>query len=410
MSLEAILHLLDDAKENSLDVEDNLYDESKEMLKVLEDTFALDICARFRIEQINDNLFKDGIYPAIDTIVKKQEMEVHKMDEVAGHIESLFEKDKLFTGTSKYATVGYLESEGYHLNLTRNRFTLVEKALKESFVTIDNQHHFFKDFHYKYLKNNVKVQAPLFEEITRNYEASQVKLVSLVKQRYIESLDLIENRFSLLLDKLIVFIANIDVAISNAQCTKKMNLSRPLIEEGNFYEAIGLRHPIIESNDERGIYVPNDVFLGQNNTTGHNHITLNASDGKDVLGTLLYGINSSGKSSLMKSIGLSVILAQAGFFVPAVELRFGLYDKLFTRIVSQDNLYKGLSTFAVEMMELKNIFNRANERSLVLGDEISQGTETESALAIVSSAILKLISLKSTFNLCYALTPAGKHP
>ena len=99
----------------------------------------------------------------------------------------------------------------------------------------------------------------------------------------------------------------------------------------------------------------------------------------------------------MKSIGLSVILAQAGFFVPAVELRFGLYDKLFTRIVSQDNLYKGLSTFSVEMMELKNIFNRANARSLVLGDEISQGTETESALAIVSSAILKLISLKSTF-------------
>jgi len=397
MSLEAILNLLDDATQNGLEVEDNLYDESKEMLKVLEDTFELDICARFRIEQINDNLFKDGIYPAIDTIVKKQEMEVHKMDEVAAHIESLFAKDKLFTGTSKYATVGYLESEGYHLNLTRNRFTLVEKALKESFVTIDNQHHFFKDFHYKYLKNNVKVQAPLFEEITRNYETSQVKLVSLVKQRYIESLDLLENRFSLLLDKLIVFIANIDVAISNAQCTKKMNLSRPLIEEGNFYEAIGLRHPIIESNDERGIYVPNDVFLGQNITTEHNHITLNASDGKDVLGTLLYGINSSGKSSLMKSIGLSVILAQAGFFVPAVELRFGLYDKLFTRIVSQDNLYKGLSTFAVEMMELKNIFNRANERSLVLGDEISQGTETESALAIVSSAILKLISLKSTF-------------
>ncbi len=176
-----------------------------------------------------------------------------------------------------------------------------------------------------------------------------------------------------------------------------MNLSRPIIEKGVFYEAIGLRHPIIESNDARGIYIPNDVFLGTNNATKHNHITLNASEGEDVLGILLYGINSSGKSSLMKSIGLSVILAQSGFFVPAVELRFGLYDKLFTRILSQDNLYKGLSTFAVEMMELKNIFNRANERSLVLGDEISQGTETESALAIVSSAILRLISLKSTF-------------
>ena len=397
MSLEAVLKLLDDAEVNGLKIDSRLYDDTQEMLKVLQDTFKLDVCAKFRREQINDNLFNDGIYPAIDSIVKRQEKEVAKMDDVASHVESLFEKDKLFSGNTRYTTVSYLESEGYFINLTKNRFTLIEKSLKDSFVTVNNQHHFFKDFHYKYLKNAVKVQAPLFEEITRNYETAQVKLVSLVKQRYVESLDLLENRFSLLLDKLISFIANIDVAISNAKCTKKMNLTRPIIEEGNFYEAIALRHPIIEANDERGIYIPNDVFLGSNNNTGHNHITLNASSGEDVLGVLLYGINSSGKSSLMKSIGLSVVLAQAGFFVPVVELRFGLYNKLFTRIVSKDNLYKGLSTFAVEMMELKNIFNRADERSLVLGDEISQGTETESALAIVSSAILKLISLNSTF-------------
>ncbi|WP_349674930.1 MutS-related protein [Sulfurovum sp. NBC37-1] len=380
------------------------------MLTVLEETFELNICARFRIEQINDNIFKSGIYPAIDTIVKKQQNEVDKMDSVAEHVEALFDKDKLFSGNTKYATVSYLESEGYYLNLTKSRFTLIEKELKNSFVTIDNQHHFFKDFHYKYLKNAVKVQAPLFEEITRSYETAQVKLVSLVKQRYIESLDMLENRFSLLLDKLIAFIANIDVAISNAKCSRNMNLSRPIIEEGNFYEAIGLRHPIIEANDERGIYVPNDIFLGENNNTAHNHITLNASNGEDVYGMLLYGINSSGKSSLMKSIGLSVVLAQAGFFVPAVELRFGLYNKLFTRIVSKDNLYKGLSTFAIEMLELKNIFNRADEHSLVLGDEISQGTETESALAIVSSAILKLISLRSTFIFATHLHQLGNIP
>jgi DNA mismatch repair protein MutS len=332
------------------------------------------------------------------------------MDQVALHVESLFEKDKLFNGTTKYTTVSYLESEGYFLNLTKNRFMLIEKVLKDSFVTIDNEHHFFKDFSYRHLKNAVKVQAPLFEEITRSYETAQVQLVSLVKQRYVESLDLLENRFSLLLERLIAFIANIDVAISNAKCAKSMNLTRPIIQEENFYEAIGLRHPIIEANDERGIYVPNDLFLGTNNGTKHNHITLNASNGEDVLGILLYGINSSGKSSLMKSIGLSVILAQAGFFVPAVELRFGLYDKLFTRIVSKDNLYKGLSTFSVEMMELKNIFNRANARSLILGDEISQGTETESALAIVSAAILKLISLRSTFIFATHLHQLGQIP
>ncbi len=411
MSLESIFKLLEDAKASGLEIEERLQDETREMLTVLEETFELDICARFRIEQINDNIFKSGVYPAIDTIVKTQQSEVDKMEKVAEHVEALFDKEKLFnSGNTRYTTVNYLESEGYYLNLTKNRFAMIEKSLKDSFVTIDGEHHFFKDFQFKHLKNAVKVQAPLFEEITRSYETAQVKLVSLVKQRYVESLDLLEKRFSLLLDKLIGFISDVDVAISTAKCAKQMNLSRPIIEEGNFYEAIGLRHPIIEANDERGIYVPNDVYLGENRGTTHNHITLNASDEEDVLGVLLYGINSSGKSSLMKSIGLSVVLAQAGFFVPAVELRFGMYEKLFTRIVSKDNLYKGLSTFSVEMMELKNIFNRADERSLVLGDEISQGTETESALAIVSAAILKLISLKSTFIFATHLHQLGKIP
>ena len=410
MSLEAVLALLEDAKTEEMEVEENLYEETQEMLKVLHDTFNLDICARFRIEQINDNLFRDGIYPAIDSIVTTQQQEISKIDDVASHVESLFDRDKLFGAENRYATIGYLESEGYYLNLTKSRFGMIEKSLKESFVTVDGTHYFFKDFHYKMLKNAVKVQGPLFEEITRNYETAQVKLISLVKQRYIESLDLLENRFSLLLDKLISFIADIDVAISNAKCSKIMRLSRPIIEEGNFYEAVALRHPIIESNHERGIYVPNDIYLGENNHTPHNHITLNASDGEDLLGILLYGINSSGKSSLMKSIGISVVLAQAGFFVPAVELRFGLYEKLFTRIVSKDNLYKGLSTFTIEMMELKNIFNRANARSLILGDEISQGTETESALAIVASAILKLIDLRSTFIFATHLHQLGDIP
>jgi len=396
-SLEAILHLLKDVESYTDTHNRKLQDESKEMLCVLQETFELHTCAHFRIDQINDNLFKSGIYPSIDTLVQKQKEEKAKMKQVATHIENFFDKEKRSDTDKTYTSICYLESEGYYLNLTKNRFTLIEKALKDSFVTIDKQHYFFKDFHYKYLKNNVKIQAPLFEEITHAYEASQIKLVSLVKQRYTESLSMLEKRFSLLLDRLIAFIANIDVAVSNAKCAKSMRLSRPIIEEGNFYEAIGLRHPIIEANDERGIYIPNDIYLGENKTPSHNHITLNASNNEDVYGILLYGINSSGKSSLMKSIGLSVILAQAGFFVPAVELRFGLYHKLFTRIVSKDNLYKGLSTFAIEMLELKNIFNRADAHSLILGDEISQGTETESALAIVSSAILKLISLKSTF-------------
>ena len=406
ISLEAILKLLTDAQDSGLTIESQLYEETQEMLSLLNETFALEVCAKFRIDQIGENLFQEGVYPAIDTILTRQHQEIAKIERVAEHIESLFEKRE----DTRYTTLTYLESEGYFLSLTKNRFSLIEKQLKDSFVTLDEQHHFCNTFHYKHLKNSVKIHAPLFEEITRHYERDQVKLIALVKQRYQESLELLDRRFSSLLERLISFIANIDVALSNAKSAQKMNLTRPLIEAGNFYEAIALRHPIIEANDERGIYVPNDLFLGENNQTQHNHITLNATDGEAVQGVLLYGINASGKSSLMKSVGLSIILAQAGFFVPAVELRFGLYEKLFTRIVSRDNLYKGLSTFAVEMLELKNIFNRATSRSLVLGDEISQGTETESALAIVSSAILKLLSLRSTFIFATHLHQLGEIP
>jgi len=397
MSLEAITKLLKDASSMGIAYDDNLSNEVSEFYQHLKKSFNLNICAKFRIDQINDNIFKDGIYPAIDNILKRQKHEIGKLEQVSEHIDQLFEQEKLIkTAKNNYADIGYLESEGYSINLTRNRFTMIEKELKESFVTIEGEHYFFKDFHYKHLKN--AVNSKLFEEITQNYETNQVKLISLVKQRYLQSLDDIEKRFSHLLEELIVFIANIDVAISNVKCAKSMNLTRPTIVEGcSAFEAIGLRHPIIEANEQAGVYIPNDVYLGEGIETKHNHITLNASEGKAVNGVLLYGINSSGKSSLMKSIGLAVILAQAGFFVPATELKLGMYDKLFTRIVSQDNLYKGLSTFAVEMMELKNIFNRASDKSLILGDEISQGTETESGLAIVAGAILKLLDLKSTF-------------
>lgn len=399
MSLNAIANLLKDVQIDKVSIQDNLSTDVDEFIAYLEQTFNLEVCAKFRIDQINDNIFKNGVYPAIDTILEKQNAEIAKLEYVSNHIDKLFDKDKRISNSKNgYADIAYLESEGYSINLTKTRFTMIEKELKESFVTIEGKHHFFKDFHYKHLKNAVKINAKLFEEITQSFENNQVKLVSLVKERYLQTLLALENRFSHLLDELITFVANIDVAISNAKCTKSMNLSRPLLQyEANAYEAIGLRHPIIEANEQRGVYVPNDIYLGEGIKTEHNHITLNASNGNPVQGVLLYGINSSGKSSLMKSIGLSVILAQAGFFVPCTELKLGMYEQLFTRIVSQDNLYKGLSTFSVEMMELKNIFNRATQRSLILGDEISQGTETESGLAIVAGAILKLLELKSTF-------------
>jgi DNA mismatch repair protein MutS len=173
-------------------------------------------------------------------------------------------------------------------------------------------------------------------------------------------------------------------------------------DDENFMQIMQLRHPLIEIQERSGIYVPNDIVMGNRAYMDLPHpdsvmLDVSVHDGHDINGVLLYGINSSGKSSLMKSIAIATLMAQSGFFVSAAVMKFSIFDSLFTRIVSKDNLAKGLSTFAVEMLELKNIFNRATMRSLILGDEISHGTETLSGVAIVSSAIIKLAKLRSLF-------------
>jgi DNA mismatch repair protein MutS len=396
-SLEAILGILKEAELKKVPTPKELFDESEALLLMLKNTFILDSCAKFRKDQISENLFVKGIFPQIDKIEQSKQERFSALEHIASHIETLFEESNRTT-----LSIEWLESEGHYIAMSKNRFALIEDKLMQSFITIGEQHYFFKDFTYKHLKNSVKISASLIDEISQEITLSNLQMIALVKQRYDEMLEKIETHYALTLEHLISFVGTLDVALSNAKCAILYNYVRPELlpmqEKNRFIEAIGLRHPLIESREENGIYIPNDLFLGHcTPEITHDHVTLEACKENDVQGILLYGINSSGKSSLMKSLGIAVIMAQAGFFVPCASLRFHLFDKIFTRIISHDNLYKGLSTFTVEMLELKNIFNRATEFSLVLGDEISHGTETESALAIVASSVVKMHTLGSFF-------------
>lgn len=394
-SLEAILGILKEAQFKKIPTPKELFDESEALFLMLQNTFVLDSCAKFRKDQISENLFVKGIYPQIDKIEQAKKERFSALEHIAKTIESFFEENNRST-----ISIEWLESEGHYISLSKNRFALIEEKLMQSFITIGEKHYFFKDFTFRHLKNSVKISASLIEEISQEISLSNMQMIALVKERYDEMLEKIETHYALTLEHLINFVGTLDVALSNAKCAVLYNYVRPeLFPTGErFVEAIGLRHPLIESREENGIYIPNDLFLGKPHAKmTHDHITLEATELKEVQGILLYGINSSGKSSLMKSLGMAVIMAQSGFFVPCASLRLSLFDKLFTRIMSHDNLYKGLSTFTVEMLELKNIFNRATPYSLVLGDEISHGTETESALAIVASAIKKMDTLGSFF-------------
>ena len=391
-SLESVFAILKEEKSLNISSEQNLIDECEDFIRTLLNTFDLDMCAKVSKTQISENFFKTGVYPAIDTLENEQRMQLYKIETICTHINEMFDGKN-----SQFATVEFLDSEGYYIALTKNRYSLIEEHLMKSFITIEDEHHFFKEFTIKKLKNSVKISSALFEEISAQYITNQMKMVALVKKRYDESLEDIERQYALTLEQIISHIGTLDVAISNAKCATFYRYTRPHLEEKNdkpYFQAVGLRHPIIESREENGIYVPNDIYLGDCKTREKTHPMCSEDD---IRGVLLYGINSSGKSSLMKSVGISVVLAQSGFFVPSYELRYTMFDKIFTRIVSGDNLYKGLSTFAIEMLELKNIFNRTTKHSLVLGDEICHGTETESALAIVASAIMKLHKMESFF-------------
>jgi DNA mismatch repair protein MutS len=125
------------------------------------------------------------------------------------------------------------------------------------------------------------------------------------------------------------------------------------------------RHPVIERRLARETFIPNDVRF-------------TASD--RVL--LVTGPNMAGKSTILRQIGLCVVLAQAGSFVPAAAAHVGVADRLFTRVGASDNLARGQSTFMVEMSETSAILHNATARSLVLLDEIGRGTSTYDGVAI----------------------------
>ena len=119
--------------------------------------------------------------------------------------------------------------------------------------------------------------------------------------------------------------------------------------------------------------------------------------GLDNTGLLLYGINAVGKTSFIKSVGISIVMAQSGMFVPASKFIYYPYSSLFTRILGNDNIFKGLSTFAVEMSELRIIIQEADNHSLIIGDELCSGTESTSALSIFVGYLEHLHNISSTF-------------
>ena len=371
--------------------------ELEEFIRDISKSIDLDISRRFTNNTVDENFLMQGVDESIDTLVEENRIMLIAFSDIMKRIEKLLESVNA-ASSNRVVSLGLLEKEGYYISLSKNRFSLIENEFKKDVH--------FVNFSVKKLTNSVKITSSFTDDLSDKIMKNRRKIVTLVKEKYIKLQFIYERRYALLFDRVIAYVSDLDVGVSSSKVAQNYKHSRPMIvdakDDENFMQIMQLRHPLIETQERGGIYVPNDIVMGSRDYMDLPHpetVMLNVSvhDGHDVNGVLLYGINSSGKSSLMKSIGIATLMAQSGFFVSAAVMKFSIFDSLFTRIVSKDNLAKGLSTFAVEMLELKNIFNRSTVRSLVLGDEISHGTETLSGVAIVASAIKKLANTRCLF-------------
>ena len=155
-------------------------------------------------------------------------------------------------------------------------------------------------------------------------------------------------------------LARIDVLSSLAELAGRQNYCRPEVTADPVLEIEGGRHPVLDALMPVGTFVPNDAQLGPEAGT--------------IL--LLTGPNMAGKSTYIRQVALTAVLAQMGGFVPARRARIGVVDRLFARVGATDELGRGMSTFMVEMTETANILNNATAHSLVILDEIGRGTST----------------------------------
>ncbi len=182
-------------------------------------------------------------------------------------------------------------------------------------------------------------------------------------------------------------ISEIDVFSCFASNARKYNYVKPEINDSFDLEILDGRHPVLE------------IFKGQNDFVA-NDLSLNRETGF----MLITGPNMGGKSTFLRQNALIVLMAQIGSFVPAKKAKIGVVSKIFTRVGAFDNMARGESTFMVEMQEASFILNNADERSLIILDEIGRGTSTYDGLSIawaITEYICERIKAKTLFATHY---------
>ncbi|HOG97815.1 MAG TPA: DNA mismatch repair protein MutS [Methanothrix soehngenii] len=307
-------------------------------------------------------VIRDGYDPEIDQL---REL----LRDGRGWISRLEGSEKERTGI-KSLKIAFNNVFGYYIEVSRANLHLVPQdyirkqtlANGERFVTPE-----LKDMEYRVL-------------------SAQERSVSLEQELFYQVRDLVASKAGAIQERATA-LAELDVLISLATSAKENNMIRPEFNQEGRISIRSSRHPVLDKA-MRGAFVPNDVLLD----TDRNRLII------------LTGPNMAGKSTFMRQIALTAIMAQTGSFVPAAYASLTLVDQVFTRVGAYDDLSAGQSTFMVEMTEIAHILTSATRKSLVLLDEVGRGTSTFDGLSLawaISEYLHESIKCKSVFATHY---------
>jgi DNA mismatch repair protein MutS len=273
-------------------------------------------------------------------------------------IAAIEERERVRTGINSLK-VRYNSVFGYYIEITKSNLALAP-ADYERKQTLVNAERFttpeLKEYERKILTahdRSIEIEKRLFAEL----RAAVLEAAGRIRRTSAE-------------------VAEADLLANFAHLAALRRYVRPNIVEEPVIEAVAGRHPVIEQwmeETREGRFIANDLYL---NASG---------EGPSLL--LITGPNMGGKSTYLRQAAMLVLMAQMGSFVPAESLRFGLVDRIYTRIGASDNVARGRSTFMVEMIETATILNTATNKSLILLDEMGRGTATFDGLSLAWATV-----------------------
>lgn len=331
-----------------------------------------DITSTIKLDD-KDVYIVQGKCEQIDQAKQERDQWFAKLERVVDKVESAFPSD-----SSKHGMrLEYVEkSEQYFLCTTKSRGEKLKQCLQH--VHVDGE--VVDAFQFTWCTTGCRVTCPWMEKASSHYNRSQQTLTLAMQKVYSEFVQDMK-RHDAAFRRIHSWVGALDVSCCHAKNAFDHSYTRPILDADtgpSFVHADGLRHAIVECVREDTEYVTNDIRVGEG-------------------GWLVYGTNASGKSCLMKAVGLAVIMAQSGMFVPCAQMQLRPYTKVMTRIISKDDLFRNQSTFTHEMQETRTILRHADLSSLVLGDELCSGTEHHSAVGIVTAGICWLANARSSF-------------